>query len=196
MKLRHRYLNPVIVFLAVYIFGLWMLGFCLNAVRWVHTYLNHLMPRVFPIYNPIYDPDSYAKLEKIFNVISIFLAIFLINFIALKLDNKKYERVVSLTDGQYTLRDGLELYFREFWLSDIITALILPVSIVAATYFIPDNVLGYFGLSAIAWLGYNMRLMYGFVPTVVIVALFSSVSRLLSIPLCVRSWRAAWLSDI
>ena len=196
MKLRHKYLNPIIVFLIVYLFGLLLFGVSREAVKWVYTYLNHLLPSAFPLYNPIYDPEAYAKLNKTFSVVGIFVALFLINFIALKLENKKYERIISLTDGQYVMWDGIKLYFKEFWISDVITALILPAVIVIATYFIPDKMLGYFALILPGWLGYHMRQMYELIPAIILVAFFSFLGRILAIPLTVKSWRAAWLSDI
>lgn len=196
MKLRHRYLSPIIAFLVVYLFGLLIFGFSTEAVEWIYNYLNHLFPNVFPLYNPIYDPEAHAKLNKAITVVGMFVALFLINLIALRLENKKYERIITLTDGEYLIKDGIKLYLKEFFASDIITAVILPILIVIATYFIPDNALGYFGLILPSWLGYNMRLLYGIIPSIFIVALFSFVGRILAIPLTVSAWRAAWLSDI
>ena len=92
--------------------------------------------------------------------------------------------------------DGIKLYFKEFWISDVITALILPAVIVIATYFIPDKMLGYFALILPGWLGYHMRQMYELIPAIILVAFFSFLGRILAIPLTVKSWRAAWLSDI
>lgn len=196
MKLRHKYLSPIIIYLVVYLFGLFIFGFSTEAVEWIYNYFNHLLPDIFPLHNPIYDPEAHDKLNKNLTVAGLFVAFFLIHFIALKLENKKYERIISLTDGQYLIKDGVRLYFKEFLLSDVITALILPVLIVAATYFIPDDALGYFGLILLGWLGYNMRLLYGLIPSIIMVAVFSFTGRMLAIPLTVKSWRAAWLSDI
>jgi hypothetical protein len=196
MKFRHRYLSPVISYLIVYVFGLLIFGFSTEAVEWIYNYLNHLLPGVFPLYNPIYDPEAHARLNKSLTVVGLLVAFFLINFIALKLENKKYERIISLTDGQYLIKDGIKLYFKEFFISDVITAIVLPILIVVATYFIPDSALGYFGLMLFGWLGYNMRMLYGLIPAIIIVATFSFAGRMLAIPLTVKSWRAAWLSDI
>ena len=196
MKLRHKFLNPIAVYFIVYVFGLWLLGFSLEAVEWVYAYLNHLMPETFPLYNPIYDPEAHARLNRILTVIGMFAVLFLINFISLKVDNKKYERIIILTDGQYLIHEGVRLYFKEFWISDIISALILPALLVIPPYFIPENVLGKFGLIVFTWLGYHMSKLYSLIPAIFIVAIFSFVGRLLAIRGAVKSWRAAWLSDI
>ena len=196
MKLRHKYLNPIIVYLIVYMFGLLLFGFSLMAVNGAYTYLNHLMPNIFPLYNPIYAPEAKEKVDKALSVIAIFVALFLINFIALKLENKKYERLITHTDGQYILKDGIRLYFREFWKADIITSALVPALISIPPFFIPEKILSRYALIIPNWLGYHMGLIYGLVPTVLTVAVFSYIGRMLSVPLCVRSWRAAWLSDI
>lgn len=196
MKIRHRYLNPIILFLIVYLFGLLIFGLCTEAVEWIYNYLNHLAPSTFPLYNPIEDPEAYEKLYKNITVIGMFLALFAINLISLRLDNKKYERIISLTEGQYLIKDGTRLYLEEFLTSDIISAVLLPVLIATGTYFIPDKALRYFGLIIPSWLGYNMRLLYGLIPSIFLVALFSFVGRMIAVPLTVKSWRAAWLSDL
>ena len=199
MKLRHRYLNPIGVFLIVYMFGLLLFGFSCEAVEWIYTYLNHLFPRIFPVYSIILEKEEYYKLLRIQTLIGLFLSLFLIHFISLKLENKKYERLTGLTDGKYPLKEGIRLYFDEFLLTDAITAALVPAIIVIPSYFISDKLMGYFGLAIPNWLGYSLRAHCGvgaIIPAVLIAALFSFAGRILAIPLTVKSWRAAWLSDI
>ena len=196
MKFKHKYLEPVMLYLVVYIFGLWLFGFGLGAVRAVYEYLNHLLPNIFPLYNPIYEPEKHLELQNSYTVAAIFIALLLINFIALKFDNKKYEKIISQTDGQYLILDGIKLYFKEFLLSDVFCSLVLPMLLVIPPYFIPEDILGKYGLILITWLGYHMSTVHGLVPAIFTVALFSFAARLISIPECVKSWRAAWLSDI
>ena len=196
MKIRYKYFNPIIVFLIVYMFGLLIFSFSLGAVRWTHTYLNHILPDLFPKYNVIHDPDAYEKMERIFSVTGVFVALVLINLIALKLENKKYERMISLTDGQYLLKDGTKLYFGEFWITDLITSTLIPALLVIHPYFISDKFMGYFGLIIPSWMGYELKEIMPLPLAMICVALFSYVGRVLSALLCVKSWRAAWLSDI
>ena len=196
MKLRHKYLNPIAVYLIVYTFGLLLFGFSLELTEWIYAYLNHLMPGIFPLYNPIHDPEAHARINKILTVTGLFVALFLISLIALKLENRKYERMIMLTDGQYLLKDGISLYFTEFLKTDLVTYALLPGIITLGTYFVPKAALNYFALIVPCWLGYHTSLLFGPVLSVITVVCFSLLGRLLSIPLCVRSWRAAWLSDI
>lgn len=196
MKFRYRYLNPIILYLCVFIFGLFILGVIDNVTDGIYAYLNHLAPKTFPIYNQIYDIETYNKLERTKNVVAIFISLVIINLIALRIDNKKYERIVNITDGQYLIKDGLKLYFKEFLLSDVIASVLIPGVLVIPAYFLTEEALSYFGLIYWNWLGFNMKFLFDLFPAILISMAFSFIGRVLSIPLCVRSWRAAWLSDI
>lgn len=196
MKLRHKYLNPIVIYFCVYIFGLWIYAASRGAVNWIYTYLNHLFPEVFPIYQRIYEPEAYARLERIKSVIGICLSLLLINLIALKLDNKKYERIINLTDGQYLVKDGIKLYFKEFLAVDVLVSTILPALLTIPAYFLSEDALGYFGLIFWNWLGYHLKSTYHLFPAMLIAASSSFIGRMLSIPQCVKAWRGAWLTDI
>ena len=196
MKFRYRYLNPIILYFCVFIFGLFILGAADSIIDAIYAYLNHLAPKTFPIYNQIYDIETYNKLERIKDVAAIFISLVIINLIALRIDNKKYERMVNITDGQYLMKDGLKLYFKEFLLSDVICAALMPGVLVIPAFFLTEEVLSYFGLIYWNWLGYNMKFLFDLFPAILISMAFSFIGRILSIPLCVRAWRAAWLSDI
>jgi hypothetical protein len=154
------------------------------------------MPTLFPLYGKLAEKAEYIELQKSLSLWGICLALMLINLIALKLENKKYERIVVQTDGMYLLRDGIKLYFKEFYKSDLITAALVPALLVIPPYFIPEKAMGYFGLIIPTWLGYILKSEYKLIPAMLMVAFFSYLGRLISIPLCVKSWRAAWLSDI
>ena len=196
MKQRHKYLNPAILFFCVFIFGLFILGFSQIVVKWGHAYLSHLFPTVFPTYNQIHDPVAYQRLERIKSVVSIFLSLIIINFIALRLDNKKYERIALLTEGQYLIRDGVKLYFKEFFQSDLIVSTVIPAVLVIPAYVLSENALGYFGLIFWNWLGYSFSTLMGMIPAMLLAAAFSFIGRMMAIPHCVKAWRSAWLTDI
>ena len=146
MKRKHKYLNPIGAFMVVYLFGYFLFNLSKTIVSSIYSYLNYLFPGTFKVYNVIHHPDQYAKLEKTLSLVSIFVVLFLINYIALRLENKKYERIISLTEGQYLLKDGITLYFKEFFISDIITSAIIPCVLVIPAFFISDKLMEYFGL--------------------------------------------------
>ena len=196
MKPRHKYVNPLIIFLCVFIFGLFIFGASAIAVKWGHAYLSHLFPNVFPTYNQIHDPASYQRLERIKDVIAIFLSLLIINFISLRIDNRKYERIALITEGQYLIKDGIKLYFKEFFRSDLIISTVIPAVLVIPAYLLSEDALGYFGLIFWNWLGYRFCTLMGLLPAMLLAASFSFVGRMILIPHCVKAWRSAWLTDI
>ena len=196
MPIKTKYIKPIVLYVCVFIFGLFIFGVCLSVVDGGYAYLNHLFPERFPTYNTIRDADAFYRLERIKDVIAISLSLIVINFIALRLDNKKYERIVILTDGEYLIRDGLKIYFKEFFITDLIVSVTIPMILVIPAYFLSENTLSYFGLIYPNWLGYHMSPIFALFPAMLISALFSFVGRMLSIPLCVRHWRSAWMTDI
>lgn len=196
MKRKRRHFNPVLLFLCVYIFGLFICAACSGAINWTYAYLNHLLPRVFPIHNKIYAPEAYARLERIKGILAIFLSLLVINLIALRIDNKKYERISLVTEGQYLVWDGIKIYFKEFFKSDLLISTLAPALLIIPAYLLSDDALGHFGLIVWNWLGYNMKSVCSLFPAMLTVAVFSFVGRMIAIPHCVKAWRAAWLTDI
>ena len=196
MRLKDKYLYPVAVFFCVYIFGLLIYQFSVSAVNAVYTYLNYLFPDTFSLYTKLAEKEALAELQRALSVWGLFLAMFLINLIALRLDNKKYERLVILTDGQFLITDGIRLYFKEFFTGDLISSLIIPALLVIPAYFIPENIMEKFGLFIFLWLGETMKYNFNIVMGMLTAAAFSFVGRILAVPICLKSWRAAWLSDI
>ena len=95
MKFKQKYLIPAAIFFVIYLFGLLLFNLSRAVISAIYAYLNHLFPDTFPIYNEIYDPELYASSEKVFSVLTVFIALFIMNLIALRLDNKKYERIVQ-----------------------------------------------------------------------------------------------------
>ena len=184
------------MFICVYIFGLFIHGFSTEVVNWIYTYLNHLFPKTFPIYNRIYDIQEYMRIENIKGVAAIFISLLLINLIVMKIDNRKYERIVTLTDGEYLIKDGIRIYLKEFFVIDAIVSTVIPGALTIPAYFLSEDVLDYFGLIFWNWLGYNTRSIFDLFPAILITAAFSFISRLLVIPHCVKAWRATWMTDI
>ena len=196
MKFKQKYLIPAAIFFVIYLFGLLLFNLSRAVISAIYAYLNHLFPDTFPIYNEIYDPELYAGSEKVFSVLTVFLALFIMNLIALRLDNKKYERIVGLTDGQYLIKDGIKLYVKEFFVSDAIISTVIPAIMVIPAYLISDKLMEFFGLIIPCWLGYNLELHFSLPFAMLIAESFSFIGRMLSIPHRVKTYRAAWLSDI
>ena len=193
MSIKHKYVEPVLIFLAVYLFN-YLLCQCGELLFiYSYNYLAEVMPSVVDTVNPIHTPDEYELYLKGVATFGALVGLFLINYVSLRMDNEKFEYLITKTDGQYRLKDGLKLYFAEFFKSDAIASTIAVGVLVAGASFIPEKLLDR-GLIFIFRLGVSLAEFYGPVGAVAVAVLFSFVTRMLSVPLCVRTWRALWLS--
>lgn len=193
MSIKRKYVEPVLIFLAVYLFN-YLLCQCGELLFiYSYNYLAEVMPSVVDTVNPIHTPDEYELYLKGVATFGALVGLFLINYVSLRMDNEKFEYLITKTDGQYRLKDGLKLYFAEFFKSDAIASTIAVGVLVAGASFIPEKLLDR-GLIFIFRLGVSLVEFYGPVGAVAVAVLFSFVTRILSVPLCVRTWRALWLS--
>lgn len=193
MSFKRKYVEPVLIFLAVYAFN--VLFFKAGELLSIYTYsyFSSVLPSGVISSNPVSDPDAYEAYTRGVALFGTFVGLWLINYISLRLDNAKFEHVISLTDGQYELKDGIKLYFKEFFLSDVISAVAIVILITVGATFIPEKLMDY-GFVFIFKIGDTLNALYHPVISVAIAATFSLVTRILSIPLAIRTWRALWLS--
>ena len=193
MSIKRKYVEPVLIFIAVYLFN-YLLCQCGELVFiYSYNYLAEVMPSVVDTVNPIHTPDEYELYLKCVATVGAFIGLFLINYVSLRLDNEKFEYIITKTDGQYRMADGIKLYFGEFFKSDLIASTVAVGTLVAGAHFIPEKLLDR-GLIFIFKLGSSLIEFYGPVGAVAVAVLFSFVTRMISVPLCVRTWRALWLS--
>lgn len=193
MSIKHKYVEPVLIFLAVYLFN-YLLCQCGELLFiYSYSYLAEVMPSVVETVNPIHTPDEYELYLKGVATVGSLIALFIMNYVSLRLDNEKFEYIITKTDGQYRLVDGVKLYFGEFFKSDAIASTVAVGVLVMGAYFIPEKLLDK-GLLFVFKLGVSLIEFYGPVGAVVIAVLFSFITRIISVPLCVRTWRALWLS--
>ena len=193
MSIKRKYVEPVLIFLAVYLFN-YLLCQCGELLFiYSYSYLAEVMPSVVETVNPIHTPDEYELYLKGVATVGALIALFIMNYVSLRLDNEKFEYIITKTDGQYRLVDGVKLYFSEFFKSDAIASTVAVGVLVMGAYFIPEKLLDK-GLLFVFKLGVSLIEFYGLVGAVVIAVLFSFVTRIISVPLCVRTWRALWLS--
>ena len=193
MSIKRKYVEPVLIFLAVYLFG-YLLCQCGELLFiYSYNYLAEVIPGVVQTVNPIHTPDEYELYLKGVATVGALVGTFLINYISLRLDNEKFEYVITKTDGQYRLTDGIKLYFKEFLRSDVIASTVPIAILVAGAYFIPEKLLDR-GVIILFKLGASLIEFYGPVGAVIVAVLFSLATRVVAVPLCVRTWRALWLS--
>jgi hypothetical protein len=193
MSIKHKYVEPVLIFLAVYLFSYLFCQCGELLFIYSYNYLAEVVPSVVQTVNPIHTPDEYELYLRSIATVGALVGTFLINYISLRLDNVKFEHVITETDGQYTMREGLALYFREFLRSDVIASTLPIALLVAGAYFIPEKLLDR-GLIILFKPGASLIEFYGIVGSVIIAVIFSLLTRIASIPLALRTWRALWLS--
>ena len=159
----------------------------------VYEVLAYVMPDVFKMYSQIKEPELYRELAKCLTLTALGISIVVVNYVALRVDNKRFERMVTLTDGQYTMAEGLLLYVKEFLLSDIIVTLIIPPLVMIPFEFVPADFFGRW-LSMPFWCYDYLTGYFNIVEATVLLAVISLVSRLLIIYPTVKVWRAMWLT--
>lgn len=193
MSIKHKYVEPVLIFLAVYLFH-YVICQCGELLFiYSYTYLSEVVPSIVKTVNPISTPNEYEIYLKCIATSGAFVGLFITNYVCLRLDNAKFEHVITKTDGQYTMKDGLRLYFSEFFISDVIASSIIIGPFVCGACFIPEKLLDK-GLIFVFRIGVSLIEFYGIVGSVLIAILFSLITRLISVPLVLRAWRALWLS--
>ena len=202
MKFKRKYINPAVIYLVVYIFGFVIFALGTAIARYSYAYLNHLLPSAFPIFSPVSEKDDYADYLKLLDIAGISIAILIINYIAMRFDNDKFEFIISKTDGQYTVVEGTEIYVREFAVSDIISAVLLPIVLTSVAYFIPNDLqtdtpivnllIGI--LNNFLWLGNTVESYFKIHVGIFLILVISVASRALLTTGILKRWRAAWLS--
>ena len=193
MNIKHKYVEPVLIFLTVYIFNVVLFKCGELLFIYAYNYLTETLPHLVKTVSPIHSPDEYELYLKASVSVAAFIGLWLINYVSLRLDNKKFEYVITKTDGQYRMTEGLSLYFREFLASDAIASTLMISAFVIPAAFIPEKLMDR-GLVYIFKLGEMLIGYYGIVGAVIIAVIFSLATRLISVPLCLRTWRALWLS--
>ena len=193
MSIKHKYVEPVLIFLAVYIFHNVFRACSELIFIYAYNYLAEVIPNVVKTANPMTAPDQYAVYLKAVATFGAVGCLGILNYLSLRLDNKKFELIISKTDGKYRLKDGIRIYLKEFLKSDIISSTVPVAIFTAAAYFIPKKLLDY-GLIYVFGLGASLADHYGLVGGVVLATVCSCVIRLLCVPFAVRTWRALWLS--
>ena len=193
MSIRHKYVDPVLLFLGVYAFH-FLINKCTELIFiYGYTYLADVLPELVKTHNPISDPDKYTLYLKAVATFGAIACIGIINYISIRLDNKRFELIISKTDGKYEIKDALRIYFMEFFESDLLAAS-LPLAIfVTSAYFIPEKLLDK-GLILIFHLGASLTEYYGLVNALILSIVASIITRMICAPLALRTWRALWLS--
>ena len=202
MTFKQRYVNPIIIYFLIYLFGLLLFSIGVTVSRYAYAYMNYLIPDVFPMFSPISEKEAYAKYLTLLDTTGIFIGMLLINNLSLRFDNAKFEYMIDKTDGKCTVSEGLRIYFKGLYSSEIISAVIFPLALIIPVYFIPDIQLTEIpivnmlinSLDLLLWLGNAFIEHYNLTEAIFIGIMLSALSRALVIPSAINRWRGAWLS--
>ena len=192
MKIRHKYFGTFGIFLILYLVA--VVPYLLSGylVGGVFEFLCIEMPSVFKSASFL-DAEKHEMQTKILTAFTTFIAMLVMSYISLLLDNKRMEYIARRTEGKYRLPHEVGHYYLYFGISDVICA-ILPTALLAAPiYFIPEDWLEY-GLRFPLWMGLEVCTVFGFVEGTILLLITAVASRFIVAPFILARWRAAWLS--
>ena len=177
---------------------LFLSGPIAHGVLWVLTHLwgalHEWFGSAFPLYSPISNAEGYRVFREILSLVSYALALFIATYLSVVLDNRKNERIISLTDGLYTVGEGEKIYLRELYLSDLVASAVAPlpiyitVALLPAWFFEKDYS---FPLTFAKLLTDGVSVIASCVVTSLLLALFHLIASLLAL----GRWRSRWLTD-
>ena len=194
MKFSQKYILPIFHYLLFILVGFAAMTVVEYLVVEIYDFLAYILPDIFKTYSQIKEPELYRELMKWLTVISVGISLLLVNYIAMRQDNKRFEYVITLTDGLYTMREGLLLYIKNFLLSDIVVALVIPSIVMIPFYFVPEPFFERW-LSLPFWCYDKLTEYMGIIPAVLTLTVLSLISRLAVIYPTVKVWRAMWLTS-
>ena len=99
----------------------------------VYPAISDVFPSVFPRYNPIFEKEEFLAQGRRLSLVSALISALAVGIIELRLDNMRFEFLISKTDGFYKIRDGVSIYTKEFLISDIISAAFAPAIFIPLT---------------------------------------------------------------
>ena len=193
MKRSHKYLFTPFIYFLLYLIAVvpYFLGSYLS--NGVFELLCIEFPTVFHSAPPFSDPEGFLRQSRILVAVSAAVATFILSYVSLSLDNKRFEFIIEKTEGRFTMRDGLLLYYREFLLADILTAALPPVILALPALLVPGEYLKY-GLDFALYMEFRVFEAYPPVIGTLLLVLIGVIIRPLVAPLIVSRWRAGWLS--
>lgn len=154
-------------------------------------------PHTFTYYSPVTEPNEYALMTAILELLIATLAIVIFSYLTVRYDNERMEYMITKTEGMYTRREGASLYYPRYVRSDVIVSFVIPIPFVVGMLFVPEEipeiispVLDYlFGFVSIFTdhLGY----LFG----TVTVCLLVLITRLASGYVSLGAWQGIWLSE-
>ena len=196
-----KYLHSFVRYFLFYAIGFIIFSIFSFLVRHLNEFLAGIFPAIFKIYNPVSNREQLVLQNKNIALFSAGLSVFTLSLLAIRQDNLRYEHLISKTDGFYTIKQGANLYRREFFGADLFSAIIVPSFFLGLTLInIPNSapkLLRIFGdyLSEFLAIPLAFTEGFGFILGALLLVLISLISRIPAIYLSLAHWRGIWLSS-
>ena len=144
MKFASKYISPIFITLFWFLLGGAFILFFDLAVGLVYESLSIWNHDLFPTPSPISEVEAYRALQSALTIVTIIFTVITSTSFAKRFDNKRFEYLIVQTEGFYTVPERTVLYFKEFWLSDVIASSISPILLILPVYLVPEEYLGAF----------------------------------------------------
>lgn len=193
MKFSHKYILPIFHYLVFILLGFTVMTVAEYLVPALYELLAYLFPGVFKVYSKIREPELYREMAKCLTVVAVSVTLLVVNYIALRVDNKRFEHMITLTDGLYTMSEGLQFYAKKFLVLDIIVALLIPPIVMIPFEFVPASFFARW-LSLPFWCYDCLSGYFDIAEATVLLSVISLISRIVVIYPTVKVWRAMWIT--
>lgn len=192
MKFRKKYLFPPFLTLFWFALGGAIVLLVDIGVSLGYDYLCEILPGIF--YRPgiVTDPEGHERVYRALTLTVLMLTVLPVTYFSMRLDNNRFEYLVTLTEGLYPIRERAVWHLKTFWLSDIIAASAAPVLLTLPVFFIPEDYSRFF--LPIFWCGGRLSEFFGPVASVTVILLMSLSARIILLPSVLKAWRAGWLT--
>ncbi len=197
-----RYLYTTIRFFIFFVISAIIFFPARAAVDSMYNALCEWFPGLFPEYNFITDREAAAAHEAWADFIASIISIVITTVISEICDNRRFEYVISETDGFYTIKEGFKIYTGTYLLPDAIASLILPLPIISLSlirnFEVKNAFVALLNSARIALLRptFSFVAVFGFSVGLLLLPVFLFITKVISAVFGLRKWRATWLSDI
>ena len=173
-----------------------------SFMRVIYSELHMRFGDRFPTYSPVTDKEKYTEFENNLALCASGAVFFILSLISTVFDNERYEYMIKITDGLYTIKNGVPIYAKRYTAADTLASLtaILPLFLMTLISFPKTNIK--FILALEEWLtGFlvcplsfvnKFGLIFGYALSAAIIFAAKIPSAIIGL----RRWRGLWLSDI
>ena len=192
MKIFSKYVFPPFITLFFFLLGGAFILVLDIAVPILYDYLAMKFPGVLDKPNSLGDPEAYKAFNAALTSLGIIINVFIATNLSMRCDNKRFEYIVVLTEGLYSVPERLGWYLRTFWLTELISATAAPLLLTLPVYLIPEKYIH--GILPALWCGGRLEPYFSIFPGTLIILAAAIVIRLCFIPSVLRGWRVSWLT--